>query len=172
MNPIGCVDLGVDRIAGLGSSRNASRNLHNFVHREGKTFPVPVSTCPLRIRRMNKLGGEINVQYPILKLTDWMRSLLVEDGGAPEFLLGGHMLFQCDRFKAMFTRFWQRYRSADPSHVAYEKTDHQLVTTIPISIHGDEGRGLGKVPVLVESYQPVIPYMGENVLNVKGFLGK
>ena len=172
---LGCVDPGVDRIARLGAykMRNAARNLHNFVHRTGKTFPVPLSTCSLRIRRPKRGGGEFDTQYPILTLSDWMKSLLVgaEGHGAPEFLLGGHNLFQRGNYEAMFSKFWTRYETADPNHPVFNLSEAERATTIPMAFHGDEGRGLCKVPVLVESYQPLIPWMGEDVLNMKGLLG-
>ena len=121
---------------------------------------------------MKRGGGEIDAQYPVLKLSDWMASMLVERSGAPEFLLGGHMLFQTDRYKEMFARFCDHYEPCDPAHPVYaEKSASERATTVPISFHGDEGRGLCKIPVLIEAYQPVIPWMGENCLNVKGPLG-
>ena len=68
-------------------------------------------------------------------------------------------------------RFWERYSYIDPSHAAHAKAPDDRARTIPVLLHGDEGRGLAKVPVLVESLQPLISWMGGDVLNSLGRLG-
>ena len=82
----------MDQLArlGHGTYHNACRALHNYVHREGKTIPIPISTTPLTIRRKvkGKKGGCMDVQYPILRLTDWLKYILAEAGG--QFVLAGH----------------------------------------------------------------------------------
>lgn len=85
----------------------------------------------------------------------------------PNFFLGG---FNSDHDglesrKAMFTRFWERFRTCQPSHPIYQRTEEQRSCTIPIALHGDEGRGLARIPVLVLAYQVIIPFSGENELN-------
>ena len=56
-------------------------------------------------------------------------------------------------------------------HAIYsEKSVEQRAFTIPVAVHGDEGRGLAKLPVLVESYQPILPGCGEDKLNLVGRL--
>ena len=42
--------------------------------------------------------------------------------------------------------------------------------TIPLCFHGDEGRGLAKVAINIDSFQPVISWMGEHALNMLGSL--
>ena len=76
-------------------------------------------------------------------------------------------------YRAMFARFWERYEAVNQEHpIFFEKTREQQKHCIPIACHGDEGRGLGKNPVLVESYQPVIPWSGEDNLNMVGRLSQ
>ena len=71
----------------------------------------------------------------------------------------------------MFARFWDRYECVNPDHpLFYEKSWEQRMHCIPVAVHGDEGRGLGKHPVLVESYQPILPWSGEDKLNMVGHL--
>ncbi|CAE7466428.1 FAM186A [Symbiodinium sp. CCMP2592] len=166
MKKLGVVDPDMERIAGLGhgSYHNASRALHRFVHREGKTLPIPISTTPLTIRQ--KRGGSIDVKYPILRLTDWLNHILGEAGG--QFVLAGHHVWDTGH-QDVFRRFWQRYESADSQHVIYsQKSEQERSRTIPFCIHGDEGRGLAKVPVLITNFQCVVPYMGEDRLNTHG----
>ena len=156
----------MERLARLGHGKyhNASRALHGFVHREGKTLPIPISTTPLTIRK--KRGGCIDVSYPILRLTDWLKYILGEAGG--QFVLAGHPVWDTS-YQDVFKRFWERYQSADPQQVVYsQKNEQQRSQTIPICIHGDEGRGLAKVPVLITNFQCVVPYLGEDRLNTHG----
>ena len=83
-NPEGFMDPEIDRIARLGHGKlkyhDASRKLHNYVHKEGKTFPVPVSTCKLPVKD-KKTAGEVDVLWPVLRLQSWLQTLF-ECGGA------------------------------------------------------------------------------------------
>ena len=75
----------------------------------------------------------------------------MEKGGA-EFLLAGHPIQEEDEYRSVFSRFWDRYRGVDPDHAVYaEKTAEERSLTLPFAVHGDEGRGLAKSPVLVET---------------------
>ena len=141
----GVVDAGLERIGNLATGKdyhNAARNLHNFVHSSGQTLPVPISSTRLTIRRPKKGGGEFSTQYPLIYLSSWMQCIL-ERGG--EFLLGGWTTEQPKAYTAMFARFWDRYECVNPEHpVLFEKTREQRMHCIPMAVHGDEGRGLGK----------------------------
>ncbi|CAE7487413.1 unnamed protein product, partial [Symbiodinium microadriaticum] len=165
------VDAQLESIGNLATGKdyhNAARNLHNFLHSNGKTYPVPISSTRLTIRRPKKGGGEFKTNYPLIYLSSWMRCIL-EQGG--EFLLGGWTTDQPQEYKAMFARFWKRYESVNQEHPLYfEKSWEQRMYCIPFAVHGDEGRGLGKHPVLVESYQPLLPWSGEDQLNMVGLL--
>ncbi|CAE7759824.1 unnamed protein product, partial [Symbiodinium necroappetens] len=165
----GVVDAGLERIGNLATGKdfhNAARNLHNYLHSTGKTFPVCISSTRLTIRRPNRGGGEFSTNYPLIYLSSWMRSIL-ELGG--EFLLGGWNTEQPEAYTAMFARFWERYEAVNPEHpLFFAKTWEQRRHCIPVAVHGDEGRGLGKHPVLVESYQPLLPWSGEDKLNMVG----
>ena len=55
--------------------------------------------------------------------------------------MGGKTLDQLDAVRDMFSRFWQRYSYVDGCLVPESPG-----TTIPIFIHGDEGRGQCKRP--------------------------
>ena len=149
---------------GHGNYHNASRNLHNYVHREGKTLPIPISTAPLTIRR--KGGACIAVNYPILRITDWLKYILGQAGG--QFLLAGYHVWDTG-YRDVFKRFWDRFASAEPGHAVYtQKSQEERSRTIPMCLHGDEGRGLAKVPVLIANFQCVVPYLGEDHLNTHG----
>ena len=87
---------------------------------------------------------------------------------AGEFLLGGSTCVDSAIYTDMFGRFWDHFESVDPTHAAFQKDRAALQFTIPYCFHGDEGRGLGKQPVMIASYQPMIPWKGENTLNCLG----
>jgi hypothetical protein len=39
---------------------------------------------------------------------------------------------------------------------------------LPLTLHGDEGRGRNKDPVLIESFVPVISHKGIQFTNISG----
>ena len=60
----------------------------------------------------------------------------------------------------------------DPLHPVYrffQESDYGYI--IPWCLHGDEGRGLAKVPLLVCAFQFLISRSGEHKTNMAGFLG-
>ncbi len=59
----------------------------------------------------------------------------------------------------MLQRFWSRHAFVDASLPEFPRQ------TIPFLIHGDEGRGQCKRPVLVVSFQPIIGWSGEDHVN-------
>lgn len=104
--------------------------------------------------------------WPVLQLSDWVKACFEHYGGM--FLLGGHTLTN-DNLKDihnMLERFWQRYQHVQDVDVA------EPSRTIPWMLHGDEGRGQCKSPVLICSFQPVIGWMGEEHINSKKNLGQ
>ena len=71
------------------------------------------------------------------------------------FFLGGNTLDTWEDAQAMLQTFWGRYKNIDPSLVPEHPSQ-----TVPFYIHGDEGRGLGKRPLLVISFQPTMSWTG------------
>ncbi len=84
----------------------------------------------------------------------------------PKFFLGGFDISETDEYESMFAEFWRNYATCHPSHPVYEKSEEDQKRCIPIALHGDEGRSLAKVPLLVISYQVLIPYTGPNDLSL------
>lgn len=66
----------------------------------------------------------------------------------------------------MFEEFWTRYQRVDTMI-----SPAQPRRTIPVFVHGDEGRGLVKRPIMVVSIQPIIGSSGENTTNNRRHLG-
>ena len=69
--------------------RNASRNLHSYVHRNRKTLPVKVTgvkQTPIRGTSKYKKPGLCS--WPVLHLSDWIKTGF-EDPFKGHFSLGG-----------------------------------------------------------------------------------
>ena len=72
---------------------------------------------------------------------------------------GRKKISQLEEIEQMFTRFWDRYKHIDANSPSFP------ARTIPIYIHGDEGRSLVKRPILIVAYQPIIGWGGEHRCN-------
>lgn len=178
---LGVHDPAISKLARYKQSRtgrtgsNAARDFHRFIHRNGMALPVEISTTKIPIRKkVRKSSGRRRTQesvrsHPIIYLSSWLKIILEK---YPRFLLGGYCPFQ-DRDAAldMFENFWANFKHVDPEHPVHQKPLEQRRRTIPIALHGDEGRGLAKVPLLVISFQAIIPFSGPNQLNCSKFLG-
>ena len=75
----------------------------------------------------------------------------------PFFFLAGKTLDEWADAQNMLKEFWSRYGKIDQTMVPSNPSQ-----TIPVYLHGDEGRGLGKRPLLVISFQPVMSWVGAN----------
>ena len=155
------------------TGKNAARDFRRMVQNQGKVFPVTIKAPQVRIRQKVKLENgkrrirEVVTNYPVLHLSEWMRTILKE---SPHFILGGHDI--CSRgYGSMFEEFWEAFRHEDPHHPIFGKPTAQRRATIPFALHGDEGRGLDKTPVLILSFQVVIPYTGPSKLNSSTHFG-
>ena len=146
-------------------SKNASRGIFQFIHENDKTLPVPVSTImvPVRGKSRHKHLERIKA-WPMLFLSDWLKTAFQHpyDGF---YLLGGRKADQLDKVKTMLSLFWERHQVVDP--IAPEHPE----VTIPFYVHGDEGRGLVKRPVLVLGAQPVMGWGSEECVASKKKLG-
>ena len=146
---------------------NECRNLHAAIHRSGKTFPVSVNTATTRILNFKGKVRMQEVEWPVLYLSDWVRSICASGG---EMLLAGHTLNEPDRFTSVFETFWDRYKFVNPDHSIYDGS-LDLRFAIPVACHGDEGRGKLKRPVMILSFQPLISAKGPRFVNSSGYLG-
>lgn len=135
---------------------NSSRALHGYIHRRGKTLQVPITSVPTRFklpRKRKVIGGP----WPVLHLKDWILTCFKHFAGF--FFLAGETIQTWEKAQGHFTRFWDRYKKAFGVDVAHPEA------TIPMYIHGDEGRGLAKRPILVISFQPLMAWGGPDLVN-------
>ena len=139
---------------------NASRDLHKYIHQNKKTLPVPVTSVKTPIRtRVSRRFRVASRPWPVFHLSDWLSTCFNTPEFSGFFFLGGKKISQLEEIEQMFTRFWDRYKHIDANSPSFP------ARTIPIYIHGDEGRSLVKRPILIVAYQPIIGWGGEHRCN-------
>ena len=131
---------------------HACRNLHSLIWRTGKVLPVTISTVTMRKRISRRKLAAIPTLHPLLKLRDWATTIFKYGG---HFFLRGKSLEHAGSFGEELRDFWGKIAVAEPQlPLPDPERWHQH---IPVCIHGDEGRGRQGQPVLVLSYQPLLP---------------
>ena len=95
------------------------------------------------------------VNYPILRMVDWANTIFSRGG---HFFLGGHSLENPEPFQQELQRFWERFQVTDPNFPIPQKSEWSKC--IPIAVHGDEGRGRLKSPIMIITVQPILPLIG------------
>lgn len=132
----------------VGNSTGVPRTLE-------KILPVEIDWVPTPIRVISKSKvTETEVEFPTLPLSSWMRASF-DLGG--HFFLGGKGIEQVDAFCEILHDWWVAYKPLDPDLPLYSDFDESTwAQCLPVAIHGDEGRGRYKRPVMIFSYQPII----------------
>ena len=139
---------------------NSSRGLHKYIHQKKKTLPVPVTSVKTPIRtRVSRRFCVASRPWPVFHLSDWLSTCFNTPEFSGFFFLGGKKATQMEEIEHMFTSFWDRYKYIDANSPSCP------ARTIPIYIHGDEGRSLVKRPILIVAYQPIIGWGGEDRCN-------
>ena len=173
--PGGVVDLHVDKLARMARSKTArkggnnfARDFHRWVHRDQKAFPVPISKLRVPVRKRGKINSkgkrmvtQKKVDFPVILFSSWFKAIMES---YPWFFLGGYAL-DSPEWGPMFGDFWRWFESVEPSHPIHQKSESDKQRCVPIALHGDEGRGLAKTPLMVWSFQVIIPSSGPNNLN-------
>ena len=150
---------------GKAENGNVCRNLHRMLAADGWTLPIQISDAPLRIRNL-RTRKEEDVVWPVMKLSSWAAFELGKGG---EMLLAGCHVEHGASWKAVLGDFWSHFYEKEPGHPVYDAAHGLDVTcVIPYMIHGDEGRGRGKQPLLTISFQGLLSHYGEHRLNTSG----
>ena len=101
------------------------------------------------------LEGE-GKSFPYLSVKDTI-SYLVASGNLGKLI--GDAPFEPATVKPMLSEFWRRYSYQFPDFAALQPRasgDFSLSRAVPLFIHGDEGRGLRKSPVMLVAVQGCI----------------
>ena len=151
-----------------GGSKHACEKLHRVISRDHKKLDVKVSTIPLWIRYTRKRLAQSLVNYPVLRIPSWVECIFKHGG---HFFLGGRTLDELPAVRQELRTFWQNYRAIDKDFPMFtEMPESKWGSLIPVAIHGDEGRGRLKNPVMVVSLQSLLPLHGKKT-NMQGLLG-
>ena len=161
--------LGIEdrNLASLASTpTNSCRQLHRFVARTGKRLPVKISYVKTFIKKITKSRvHEVEVDFPTLPLSAWMEASF---GLGGHFFLGGTGIDHFQSFSKILHDWWVSYRKIDPTLPFFQDFDESHYgCSFPIAIHGDEGRGRYKRPIMIFSYQPLITNFDGHT-NLKG----
>ena len=147
-----------------GGSGNACRNLHRMLVDEKLSLPVSVSIIDIRIKGLRNKQERI-VGWPVLRMSDWARCALGRGG---QMLLAGHCLEDEPAWRAQLQDFWSHYSKIDGGHPVFS-SGIDTSATVPFMVHGDEGRGRGKQPLLTISFQGILSHYGGHRTNMSGF---
>ncbi|CAK9002404.1 unnamed protein product [Durusdinium trenchii] len=142
------------------------RRLHAFAAKTGRRLPVEVVLVPTIVRRISKARvREVDYDYPTLPLSAWMETAFSFGG---HFFLGGRSTDHFAEFSNILRDWWLSYKAVDPNLPFYKDFPEDAYGfSFPIAIHGDEGRGRYKRPIMIFSYQPVITNF-DGKANLKG----
>ena len=106
----------------------------------------------------------------MLKPSSWLNYSLSVGG---EAFLGGQSLDAEHAYCNMLLEFWQNYAMINPECAVFQRADYSrefASRLIPLAIHGDEGRGKAKHPIMILSVQPIIGAKGPGFVNTSGYL--
>lgn len=116
------------------------------VERLRLTIPIPLTTIP------KTLGVRYTGEFQALKLEHWCQFLVDKNCW---HMVCGLVRPDPERERAILTEFWTRFRALHPDHGLFA-TDRDWSRTVPLLLHGDEGRGRKKAPFLICSYHSVL----------------
>ena len=161
-------------LAACGKTRtdpHTCDRLDKCIGKMGRRLDVKVSHVALWTRSSRKRVAQRLVNYPVLLPSDWV-NLLFSYGG--HFFLGGRSLASPGTLTEVETEleeFWSRYHVIDKDFPMFQTVPKaEWKRSIPIALHGDEGRGKAKSPVMVMSIQCILPLVGKQT-NMQGFPG-
>lgn len=138
--------------------------MHTLIHKAGITLPLRIHTVEIPVRRKKPKLRKLWVHYPVILPRTWMTYLLECHS---KLLLGGHSIEDETLWKGELSQFWKLYLKTDPQHPMNFGGPPQD-RTVPLYIHGDEGRGKYHMPLMVQCIQPAISFKGPAFKNSSG----
>lgn len=109
--------------------KKSETGAHGVFQKYGQSLPVKISRTDLPSKKA----------FPYVRLSDWLRYTIEYDN--LQFLVG---VSDVKEMRKLLSCFWERWRHCHPNHVAFTKSNADLSITIPMLMHGDEGRGYKK----------------------------
>ena len=104
-------------------------------------------TLPIPIHNYTHVVGRNNVVVaPHTLVSDWLAYIIAK---CPCLLGGGG-----PNLASQLRAFWGMYRWHHPSHEVFSaRSEQELAYTVPVSVYGDEGRGLKRANFMVVSWE-------------------
>ncbi|CAE6938969.1 unnamed protein product, partial [Symbiodinium sp. CCMP2456] len=146
---------------------NVCRNLHRLLKHKDFTLQVRISYANIDIKHATKRRHLDKVPWPVIRLSEWVRFVMETQGG--QLLLAGHTLTQSHLGEPILEDFWNKYERVDAGHIVFSLGLNRR-RTLPFMLHGDEGRGRMKQPLLIVAYQGILSHLGVGRLNQSGRL--
>ena len=158
------------KLARCGKSKhgtNACRNIHRLLKKSQRMLPVEVTYVQTMMRRARKRPMTC-VHYPVLNLSQWARYIFSTGG---HFFLQGKDLTNMGAVQDNLQTFWERWKQTEPEFPFLQDFPDPRAwrSAIPLAVHGDEGRGRLKRPVMIVGLQSILPLL-EFGTNLKGLL--
>lgn len=120
---------------------------------------------PTRVLQHRPKVKELAVPYPMIALKDWASYMLEHHSS---FVLGGKPITDESHLQ-VYQDFWHRYQPLDPDHPLYQHhPPNQWGRCVPYMVHGDEGRGKSRDPILIQSFQMLVGPAGVDSTNMSG----
>ena len=136
---------GLNRLAKC--NLNASeRDVQRLTDRFQLGLPIPLVTLK------KPLGIRYQGDFHALSLSDWLKFHLEHN---TLHILVGLMRPNAQRQMDILQEFWRKFKLLKPEHQLWELVEGHsmdLSKTIPVIIHGDEGRGKKRSPFLIVAY--------------------
>ena len=119
---------------GVSSARkmtetNANRDVEHLFQKFGMAIRVPRDLLVYPVA-----NGEKIIELPWVRPTSWVCYILAR---VPQLLCG-----VAEEIEQNLESFWTCYRSVHPGHIVFSYPQERLRRTLPILLHGDEGRYL------------------------------
>ena len=129
---------------------------------------VDAIKAPIREVKKGRVQ-KTEMDFACLLPSSWLAYSLSIGG---EQFLGGHCLDSGHLFEEMFSGFWTKYQILYPDFPFFQRPDYPEIAklSIPILVHGDEGRGSCKRPIMCLSVQPLVGWQGIGTTNSSGLL--
>lgn len=127
------------------SLRKSEVGSHKVFRDHGASLDVKISRCDL----VSKSG------FPYVKFGDWLKYIVESD--LLQYLVGTNDL---KAMRSDLNLFWSRFQKSHPDHKMFDANEpgapqnHGM--TIPVVVHGDEGRGRKKKQLMVLSVMGVL----------------
>ena len=108
------------------------------------------------LKRLCPCIPDDELKVPVLRLRDWMEFMLQYN--CFHILVGLRNPHQ-SREEAILQSFWEKFKLENETHPVFlmaRQNEIQLSRTVPIILHGDEGRGVKRQPFLVMNFHSAL----------------